>query len=88
MESRTRTYVDVSIAVQRTGLSRDQLEKIVARRLVVEPLDESDLAELRRVRRLLELGVNIQGIETILHMRRRLKALQAEVARMTQRAER
>jgi hypothetical protein len=71
------------MAVRQTGLSREQVEKIVARSLVVEPLDEADLAELRRVRRLQELGVNLQGIEIILHMRRRLEALRAELARMT-----
>jgi hypothetical protein len=74
-------YVNMSMVVQRTGISHDQIRQIVARRLVMEPLDETDLAELRRVRRLQELGVNMQGIEVILHMRRRIEALRAELDR-------
>lgn len=75
------TYINIDVAVQRTGLSRDQVRQVVARRLVMEPLQESDLAELRRVRRLQELGVNLQGIEVILHMRRRIEALRDELIR-------
>ena len=75
------TYINIDVAVQRTGLSRDQVRQFVARRLVMEPLQESDLAELRRVRRLQELGVNLQGIEVILHMRRRIEALRDELIR-------
>jgi hypothetical protein len=75
------TYINIDVAVQRTGLSRDQVRQVVARRLVMEPLQESDLVELRRVRRLQELGVNLQGIEVILHMRRRIEALRGELIR-------
>jgi hypothetical protein len=49
--------------------------------LVTEPLTNAELTELRRIRRLQELGVNLQGIEIILHMRRRILALQAELDR-------
>jgi hypothetical protein len=70
-----RTRVSVGMAVQKTGLSQDELGRIVARELVSEPLSESDLAELRRIRRLRELGVNLAGIEVILHMRQRILAL-------------
>jgi DNA-binding transcriptional MerR regulator len=44
----------------------------------VEPLSADDFRELRRIRRLQELGVNWAGIEIILNMRRRLLAMQAE----------
>jgi DNA-binding transcriptional MerR regulator len=50
--------------------------------LVNERLAERDLAELRRVRRLNALGVNLPGIEIILRMRRRIEALQAELTRL------
>ena len=45
--------------------------------------DEADLAELRRVRRLIEdLGLDHPAIEVVLRMRRRLLQLQAEVQRL------
>ncbi|MEA3376854.1 MAG: hypothetical protein U9R72_11740 [Chloroflexota bacterium] len=47
-----------------------------------ERLAEEDLVELRRVRRLMSLGVSLQGAEIILRMRRRIKELQAEIARL------
>lgn len=79
--SRTTTYVSVSRAVRLTGLSRYRVQQCVARELVRKPLSDADLAQLRRIRRLQELGVNMQGIEIILHMRQRVQALQAELVR-------
>ena len=44
---------------------------------------EAELAELRRVRRLInDLGLDHPAIEVVLRMRRRLLALQAEVQRL------
>jgi MerR family transcriptional regulator/heat shock protein HspR len=41
---------------------------------------EEDIAELRRIRRLhRDLGVNLAGIQVILHLRSRLKSLQQEL---------
>ena len=77
-------YINVSIAVERSGLSRRIVLECVERELVVEPLTAEDLAELRRIRRLRALGVNMAGIEIILHMRRRIEELQAEVLRLEQ----
>lgn len=51
----------------------------------MEPFSDMDLAELRRIRRLQDLGVNLQGIEIILHMRRRITALQVELNRWERR---
>ena len=68
-------------AVRQTGLTHQVIEECVERRLVRQPLSDTDLVELRRIRRLQELGVNMPGIEIILHMRRRLQALQAELTR-------
>lgn len=77
-------YITISIAVERTGLSRRIVLECVERELVVEPLTDQDLADLRRIRRLRELGVNMPGIEIILHMRQRIQELQAEVLRLEQ----
>lgn len=78
---RKTIYISVSRAVRQTGLSHQVVQECVERRLVKEPLTDGDLAELRRIRRLQELGVNLQGIEIISHMRRRIRALQAELDR-------
>lgn len=76
------TYITIiSIAAQRTGLSPQMVQECLARQLVREPLTQAELAELRRIRRLQELGVNLAGIEIILHMRRRIQALQHELNR-------
>lgn len=74
-------YVSVSTAVRRTGLSSQVVDECLERSLVREPLTDVDLRELRRIRRLQELGVNMQGIEIILRMRRRIQGLQTELAR-------
>jgi hypothetical protein len=74
-------YISIRTAVRRTGLSRQVVEECVQRSLVHEPLTDADLLELRRIRRLQELGVNLQGIEIILRMRRRIQVLQVELAR-------
>jgi hypothetical protein len=75
------TVVSLRVAVRRTGLTHEIVQECVQREIVREPLTEEDLVELRRIRRLRELGVNMPGIEIILHMRRRIQALQAEVER-------
>lgn len=80
-ERRETIYISIRAAGQRTGLPRRTVQECIERRLVREPLSADDLAELRRIRRLRELGVDLQGIEIILHMRRRIQALQAELDR-------
>ena len=69
--------ITVTVAVRSSGLSQRQVRECLVRSLVQEPLTEDDLAELRRIRRLLELGINLPGIEVILRMRRRLLAMNA-----------
>ncbi len=81
----TTTYLSVTVAVQQTGLSQQVVEECIERQMVNQPLTDTDLSELRRIRRLQELGVNIQGIEVILRMRRRMKVLQSELARRNRR---
>jgi hypothetical protein len=75
------SYISISLAVRRSGVSEQLLEECVERRLVHQPLTDADVAELRRIRRLQELGINLPGIEVILHMRRRIQALQFELQR-------
>jgi DNA-binding transcriptional MerR regulator len=75
---RETTVISITVAVRRTGLSDRQVRTCIERGLVVEPLSAGDLRELRRIRRLRELGVNWAGIEIILNMRRRMRAMQAE----------
>ena len=77
-EHRKTTVISVRVAVRRTGLSDRQVRTCIERGLVVEPISADDLRELRRIRRLRELGVNWAGIEIILNMRRRMRAMQAE----------
>jgi hypothetical protein len=77
----TKTYLSVTVAVQRTGLSHQQVEECIERQLVSQPLTDADLSELRRIRRLQELGINLQGIEVILRMRSRMRALRTELVR-------
>lgn len=79
-ENRDRRYMDVHIIAESTSLSNTQVRHYIARGMVKEPLSEADLAELRRIRRLRELGVNLAGIEIILHMRQRMQSLHNELA--------
>lgn len=78
---RDQIIISISSAVRRTGVSRQVVQECIARRLVQQPLTEGELQELRRIRRLRELGVNLQGIEIILQMRQRILDLQAELRR-------
>lgn len=84
MSRRIQETITITIrtAGQKTGLSGRVVRECVQRRLVGEPLSDADLAELRRIRRLQELGVNMPGIEVILHMRQRIRALQTELERL------
>jgi DNA-binding transcriptional MerR regulator len=78
---RETIYISISTAVRQTGLPPQVVAECVERNLIQEPLTDADLLELRRIRRLQELGVNLQGIEIILRMRRRIQLLQVELAR-------
>jgi DNA-binding transcriptional MerR regulator len=58
------------------------VRRCIQQRLVDEVLTEADLAELRCIRRLTDLGVNMAGVEIVLRMRRQIEELQAEIARL------
>jgi MerR family transcriptional regulator/heat shock protein HspR len=77
-----RTRVTVSLAARQTGVSPRSVRRYIHRGLISKPLTESGLHQLRRIRRLRELGIDLCGIEVILHMRRQIQELRAEVARL------
>jgi MerR family transcriptional regulator/heat shock protein HspR len=74
-----REIVTVASAARRSRLTITTVRRYVHRGLVEEPITEEDLATLRRVRRLTGLGINLAGVEVVLHMRRQIEALRAEV---------
>jgi MerR family transcriptional regulator/heat shock protein HspR len=83
MTERNQTaHITVTVAARRTGVEPHVVRHCVQVGLVSEGLTEADLVELRRVRRLINLGVNLAGVEIILRMRRRIEELQAEMARL------
>jgi len=76
------TPISISKAARRIGVDVYVVRHCVEVDLVEEELTERDLAELRRIRRLMALGINLPGVEVILRMRRRIQELQAEVIRL------
>lgn len=74
----------IDAAARRTGLESHTIHHCVRIGLVSDSLTEEDLVELRRVRRLTELEVNLAGVEIILRMRRHIVELQAELAHLRQ----
>jgi MerR family transcriptional regulator/heat shock protein HspR len=82
VERDQNTTVTITVAARRVGLSPWTVRRYVRRGLLAEALTEDELAELRRIRRLTELGINLAGVEVILRLRRQIEQLQAEVARL------
>ena len=80
--SKQMTCITITVAARRTGVSPSTIRRYIRRGLADDTLTEADLAELRRIRRLTDLGVNLAGVEIILRMRRRIEVLQAEVAHL------
>jgi DNA-binding transcriptional MerR regulator len=66
----------IDLAARQTGLEPRIIRRLVRVGLVSGSLTGSDLAELRRIRRLTELEVNMAGVEIIVRMRRRIIDLQ------------
>lgn len=72
-------------------MDTELLIKCVDRQLIVlssEAGDQELVEAVRRVRRLNDLGINLQGVEVILHMRRRILQLVLEVEEMQQELDR
>jgi MerR family transcriptional regulator/heat shock protein HspR len=76
------TRITITVAARRAGMSPRTVRRYIRHGLAAEALTEAELAELRRIRRLTGLGVNLAGVEIILNMRRQIETLQAEVARL------
>jgi MerR family transcriptional regulator/heat shock protein HspR len=74
------TRITITIAARRAGLAPRTVRRYIRRGLASEILTDDDLAELRRIRRLTDLGVNLAGVEIILRMHRQIEELQAEMA--------
>ena len=81
-------YVLIEEAVVRCGLSREVFEELLEDELIaVRPtlegqrvISADDAEELRVAHTLMEeLGVNVAGVEVILHMRRQHRALRHQV---------
>ena len=83
MTNRTQFPVEITAIAQRLGLSPDTVYYCLEVELVGQSLAEPDLAELRRVRRLLDLEVNLAGVEIILRMRRQMHAMHAHLERLS-----
>jgi DNA-binding transcriptional MerR regulator len=80
-ENRSQTaHVTIAAAARKTGLAARTVRRFIRCGLVGKPLAEADLTELRRARRLTELGVNLASVEVILRMRRQIEELQARMA--------
>lgn len=82
IEHREETHITIKIAAQRTGLHPRIVRRCIRWGLVSQVLTEAELVELRRIRRLSSLGINLAGIDVILRMRQRIQALQAEIERL------
>jgi DNA-binding transcriptional MerR regulator len=80
MMTQRQQHTAIDIAARRTGLEPRTIRRCLRVGLVSTSLTEDDLAELRRVRRLTELEVNLAGVEIIVRMRRRIVELEAELA--------
>ena len=77
------TYIDITVAARLADVSPRTVRRYMVLGLISNVLTVDELAELRRVRRLTSLGVNLAGVDVILRMRRRIEELQAEIERLT-----
>lgn len=82
MARHERTTITIRRAARRAGVDVRVVRHCIEVGVMEEALTEEDLAELRRVRRLMMLGINVPGAEVILRMRRRIEELEAEIARL------
>jgi MerR family transcriptional regulator/heat shock protein HspR len=81
-EKEAEVRINLTVAARRCNLATSTVRRYIRRGLVVKPIEEPDLLTLRRIRRLTDLGINLAGVEVILHMRRQIEELQAEKARL------
>jgi DNA-binding transcriptional MerR regulator len=67
---------------RQVGLPAEVIQYCYEVGLVEHPTNDPDLVELRRIRRLQQLELNLPGIEVILRMRRRMIAMQQQMEAM------
>jgi DNA-binding transcriptional MerR regulator len=79
------TFISIKKAAEQANVDVYVVRHCVEVGLMERQLNEDDLAELRRVRRLMTLGINLPGVEVVLRMRRRIQELQAEMIRLERR---
>ncbi len=82
MERHKRTTITIKRAARQAGVDVHVVQHCVEVGVMEETLTDEDLAELRRVRRLMSLGINLPAVEIILRMRRRIEELEGEIARL------
>jgi hypothetical protein len=85
MEERERTAITVDRAARQAGVEVRVVRYCIEVGVTEAELTEDDVAELRRVRRLVSLGINLPGVEVILRMRRRINDLEAEITGLKRR---
>lgn len=83
--SQSLDVVSIRTAARQAAVDVQVVQYCIEVGLIEEGLTEADLCELRRVRRLISLGVNLHGAEIIVRMRRRIQELEAELARLQRR---
>lgn len=77
-------------AAQAARVEANLLVECVQRRMIrlaEGGWDEAAIEDARRVRRLMALGINLQGVEVIFHMRRSLIQMQQEMDEARQQME-
>ncbi len=79
MSKRGISTSNFAAIARQVDLSVEVLEYCREAGLVDYSATNVDLIELRRIRRLQMLGVNLEGIEIILRMRRQILARQSEI---------
>ncbi len=82
MTTAKQETAEITAVARRLGLPLEVVSYCLEVELVQHPLSETDLAELRRVRRLQELEVNLPGVEIILRMRQQIQAMHRQMEAM------
>lgn len=76
------TYLDITVASRMAAVSPRAVRRYMRMGIISGYLTYEDLATLRRVRRLRDLGVNLAGVEIILRMRQQIEELRSQIDRL------
>ena len=82
MTTAKQELAEIAAIARRLNLSPEVVSYCLEVELVQPTLSDTELAELRRVRRLQELEVNLAGAEIILRMRRQIEAMHRQMEAM------